>query len=322
MIGCDLVRMVLIGCIPGSLAFGVPLWAVYILILGAALCSVVFNPARMAIVPDLVPAERLSASNSMVYASDRTVEIIGTLLAGALVAAFAAQAFYVDAVTFAVSALLLLRIDAEDRPRRALSWNGLIADAVDGVRILGANAILRANTVFSLLAQLAVPIVNGLTPVLIFREYRLGPEQYGVTEAAIAVGAVGAGILYPVLLGGIRKGAAIVGGFVMLGLVLIGIAASPGFYISVLLFTLLGVANVIFFIPNVTLSQEVTPPELRARVFASRTALLHLSWLPVVLASGLIAEVLPVPVLIGAAGVFTLGVAVLGGLFRSVRDVP
>lgn len=321
MIVCDLVRMFAIGAIPLILMAGAPLAVVYVLVLIAALCSTVFNPARMAIVPDLVPPERLSASNSMVYASDRSVEIVGTLLAGVLVALLREGAFYVDALSFGVSGLLLLRIGIQEPAVREVSWRSLIADALDGLRILRDHTVLRANTTFSLLAQLSLPVWNGLTPVLIFREYGLGPEQFGAVEAATAIGAVVAGVLYPAFLGTARKGRVIVAGFASTGLVLFAIAVSPGFEVTLILFALVGITNVIFFVPNVTLSQEVTPAPLRARVFGARYALLNLSWLPVILMSASLAEVFTVQALLAVAGVFTILVAIVGSFFRSVRDV-
>lgn len=322
MIAADLIRAIAIGVIPAALAVGAPLWVVYALVLVAALCSTVFNPARLAIVPDLVPSERLGASNSLVYASDRAVEIVGVLVAGALVALMGERAFYVDAATFAVSAVLLRSIGHAGRPASRLSWARLLADAADGVRVLGDHAILRANTIFSLLAQLSLPVMNGLTPVLVFREYGLGAEQFAATEAAIAIGAVMAGIFYPALFAGFRKGRLIVTGFATYGVVVLLIAASPTFELTLALLVVLGFANVLFFVSNVTLSQEVTPAPLRARVFGARTALLHLTWLPVIVASGGLAEGVRVQLLFAAAGAFTLAVAVGGAFVRSVRDAP
>src|SRR5688572_30781930 len=116
MVASDLIRVAAIALVPVSLALGAPLAVPYALVFVAALCSAVFSPARMGIVPDLVPATRLGASNSLVYASDRTVEIVGSLIAGVLVAVLGAAAFYVDAATFALSAILLLRIDLPDPP--------------------------------------------------------------------------------------------------------------------------------------------------------------------------------------------------------------
>jgi MFS family permease len=256
----------------------------------------------------------------MVYASDRTVEIVGTLIAGGLVAALREAAFYVDALTFGLSALLLGRIAIAEPPPRGVSWAGLFEDAADGVGVIRDHAVIRANTVFSLLAQLSLPIVNGLTPVLVFREFGLGPQHFGITEAAIAVGAVIAGILYPVFLGGVRKGRSIVIGFAVFGVTLVALAAAPSFPILVILFALMGVTNVVFFIPNMTLIQQLTPADARARVFGVRFALLNLTWLPAILLSASLAEVFTVHAIFAVAGVFTIGVALIGSFFRVVRD--
>ncbi len=322
MIACDLIRVVAVGLIPLALAAGLPLAVSYALVLVAALCSAVFAPARMGIVPDLVPREHLGSGNAMVYASDRTVEIVGAVVAGFIVAALGTLAFYVDAATFALSAALLLRISMPEQPPRPVRWGSIWADVVEGLRFLGGNAVLRANTVFSLVAQLSLPVLNGLTPVLIFREYGGGPEDFGVAEAALAAGAVLAGLALPGALGRVPKGRLIIVGFASYGVALIAIAAAPTFEIALLFFALAGVTNVLFFIPNVTLSQEITPQALRARVFGSRTAFLHLTWLPIILMTGMLADHFSVQALVAVAGAFTFGVAVVGSFFRSVRDVP
>ncbi len=321
MIACDLIRVVTIGSVPLSLAVGAPLAVPYALVFVSALCSTVFNPARMGLVPDLVPRAHLGASNSMVYASDRTVEIVGAVIAGALVAALGAFAFYVDALTFAASAILLFGIAMPVRSSRPVRWLKILNEAIDGVRFLTGNVSLRSNTIFSLLAQLSIPVLNGLTPVLVFRDYGLGPEQFGVIEAAQAAGAVGAGLTLPTLLGRFPKGRLVILGFAAYGLVLLAIGVAPSFAIALVLFGMAGVANVLFFIPNVTISQELAPTELRARVFGARMALLNLTWLPIVLVAGAIAEFQTAKALIAVAGGFTLIVAIGGVLFRSVRDV-
>jgi MFS family permease len=322
MIACDLLRMLAIALIPLTLLLGGGLWIAYLLVLTAAICSSAFNPARMAIVPDLVPADQLGSSNALVYGSDRTIEIVGALVAGVIVAAFGLYAFYVDAATFAVSALLIGRISLREAPPRPVSWRTILAEVTDGVGIIRRSAILRANTIFSMLGQLSIPVVNGLTPVLIFREYHLGPEQLGAVEASIALGAVGGSAVYPAVAGRRPKGVLIIAGFGALGGVTLGIAASPGYGISIALFFLLGAANVAFFVPNVTLSQEVTPPDVRARVFATRVALLNVAFLPVILLTGVLADRLPVQPLFAIAGAFTILVALAGSQIRSLREVP
>lgn len=322
MIACDLIRLAVIGLVPIALVANAPLAVAYVLVFIAALCSAVFIPARVAIVPDLVPREHLGAGNALVYASDRTVEIVGAMIAGVLVAALGATAFYVDAGTFALSALLLLRMSRPDRPARSVSWGGLWRDAADGLRVIRRTSVLWANTVFSLAAQLAIPVMNGLTPVLIFREFGLGPEEFGIAEAALAVGAVVAGVAFPPLLKRYPKGRLVVLGFAAYGLIALGLSGARDFSIALLLFAGLGVANVFFFVPNVTISQEYTPPELRGRVFGARLALLHISWIPIVLVSGSAADVFGAPALIAVGGFLTLATAMIGALIPAIRDVP
>ncbi len=48
----------------------------------AGCAGAIFGPARGAIVPALLTREKLAAGNSLVYASDRAVEIGARLLAG------------------------------------------------------------------------------------------------------------------------------------------------------------------------------------------------------------------------------------------------
>ena len=98
-----------------------------------------------------------------------------------------------------------------------------------------------------------------------------------------------------------------------IGLILLGLA--PSLLPAMVIFFLMGVANVVFVVPNITLSQEVTPPELRARVFGARIALLNLSWLPIILVSGALADRVDAGILIGVAGAVTLATAVFAARF-------
>ncbi|HET8568328.1 MAG TPA: MFS transporter [Candidatus Limnocylindria bacterium] len=325
MVLCDVARAVLIAAIPLTFAFGLPLAVAFLLVFLAAVCASVFNPARVAIVPALVPAPRLAASNSLVYATDRTVEIIGALAAGALVATFGDGAFYVDALTFLLSAVLLARVQVVEPAPRRVSVGRVWADALDGLGFIRRNAPLYANTVISLVAQLSIPVFNGLLPVLIFRRFAggdamLGARDFGIAEAALAAGAVLMGVAYA-RISARPKGRLLIAGWAAYGALLMLVAAAPSLPVLIGVLVLAGVANVLFYVPNVTISQQITPPELRGRVFGARISLLSLSWLPVVIVSGALADVIPAEALIGAAGAFTLLVALVALRIPIVRDI-
>ncbi len=325
MLWCDILRVVLIGAVPLLLGAGAPLAVVFFLVFLAGICGAIFNPARVAIVPALLTPERLAAGNSLVYGSDRAVEIGGALAAGVLVATFGEGAFYADALTFALAALLLSRIVITE-PSRPVTLGRVWRDGMEGLRFIRRTAVVWANTVFSLAAQLALPVVNGLTPVLIIRRFAggdatAGAVMFGGAEAAIAFGAVLASAIFPRYLIHYRKGHLLIAGFATWGTVAGLIAVAPNFTIALGLFGLLGAANVLFFVPTVTIMQEATPSNMRARVFGARIALTNLSWLPLVLISGLLGDAIGVHVLIAFAGLVTVATAVIASFVPAIRDV-
>ncbi|MDP9280843.1 MAG: MFS transporter [Chloroflexota bacterium] len=325
MLWCDILRVFLIGAIPVMLGAGVPLAVVFALVFLSGICGAIFNPARVAIVPALLTPERLAAGNSLVYGSDRAVEIGGALAAGVLVATFGEGAFYADALTFALAALLLSRVVVREGSR-PVTLRRVWRDGLEGLRFIRRTAVVWANTVFSIAAQLALPVVNGLTPVLIIRRFAAGDAtagavMFGGAEAAIAFGAVLASATFPRYLAHYPKGHLLIAGFATWGTVAGLIAVAPNFTLALGLFALLGAANVFFFVPTVTILQEATPSEVRARVFGARIAITNLSWLPLVLISGVLGDAIGVNVLIAMAGLVTVVTAVVASFVPAVRDV-
>jgi MFS family permease len=326
MLWCDVLRVALIGVVPLLLGAGAPLAVVFVLVFLAGICGAIFNPARIAIVPALLTPDKLAAGNSLVYGSDRAVEIGGALAAGVLVATFGEGAFYADALTFALAALLLSRV-AITETSRPVTLRRVWSDGMEGLRFIRRNAIAWSNTVFSLAAQMALPVLNGLTPVLIIRRFAdgdaiAGAALFGGAEAALAFGAVLASAFFPRFMARYPKGHLLIVGFATWGAVAALIAVAPNFTVALGLFGLLGAANVLYFVPTVTIMQEATPPNMRARVFGARIALTNLSWLPLVFVSGVLGDAIGVDVLIALAGLATVMTAAIAWFVPVIRNVP
>jgi MFS family permease len=325
MLSADVVRGILLGLVPLLLGLNAPLVFVFAAVFVSGICSAIFNPARVSIIPTLLGKEHLARGNSLVYATDRAVEIAGGLAGGILVATIGSSAFFVDAVTFGLSAMLLSRVAVFELARR-LTWSHLLSEAQEGLVLLRRSAVLWSNTVFSLAAQVSNPIINGLTPAFIIQRFAgndpaVGAVEYGISEAAIAAGAVLGSVVLPRYAARFRKGHLLVFGFAATGTLVFSIALSYSFVATVILFALLGVANVAFYVPTVTILQERTAPETRARVFGARIALTNLSWLPLIFVGGALADVFGPALLIAAAGVVTLAAALVGSRVRGVFDV-
>jgi MFS family permease len=326
MFWCDIARTLIVGAIPVLLLFQVPLVFVFALAFLAGIGGAIFAPARGAVVPALLKRDHLEQGNSLVYASDRAVEIGGALAGGALVATIEEGAFYVDALTFALSAVLLARVVLRE-DSKPVSWPQILVDARVGFRFLHRTATLWSNTVFSLFAQFANPVVNTLTPAFLIRRFAgndalAGSVLYAGSEAAIAIGAVVGSAVLPRYLDRVPKGHSLIVGFAATGTVIVLIALSPTYAVALALFGILGFANVLFYVPTVTILQEGTPQELVGRVFGARIAITNLSWLPIIFLGGLIGDLVGADVFLAVAGCVTLAAAIGGAFIPAVRDVP
>ncbi len=326
MLGADIVCGIVLRLVPVLVGLNAPLAFVFAAVFVSGICSAVFNPARVSIIPTLLGDEHLARGNSLVYATDRAVEIAGGLAGGILVATIGSSAFFVDAATFALSAMLLSRVAVVERARR-LTWSRLLSEAREGLRLLRGSVVLWSNTVFSLVAQVSNPIINGLTPAFIIQRFAgndpgVGAVEYGISEAAIAVGAVLGSAVLPRYAARLRKGHLLTFGFAATGILILLIALSYSFVVTVVLFALLGMANVAFYVPTVTILQEGTAPETRASVFGARIALTNLSWLPLIFIGGALADVFGPALLIAVAGSVTFAAALVGSRLRAVYDVP
>ena len=326
MFWCDVVRAVIVGTIPVLLAFDAPLAIIFLFAFLAGCAGAIFGPARGALVPALLTREKLAYGNSLVYASDRAVEIGGALAGGALIVAVGDGAFYVDALTFALSAVLLARVVVTEA-RHSVTWSRLMHDARDGLFFIRRSTVLWSNTLFSLVAQFFNPVINTLTPVFLIRRFAGndpvgGAVLYAGSEAAIALGAVLGSAVLPSYVSRLPKGKMVLIGFAATGIIVILIALAPTFTVAAALFVILGFTNVLFYVPTVTILQEGTPQDMTARVFGARIALTNLSWLPIIFLGGVIGDAIGVDVFLAIAGAVTLTTAIVASFLPVIRDVP
>jgi MFS family permease len=135
MIASDLGRFALVALAVPLLAAGA--LGLTALTLGAAVLSLIgapFAPARNALVPRIVPAEKLVEANGLLQVAFRSAYFVGPLLLAPLLA-FASMpvVFAIDAATFLVSAATLARMHV---PHVVADRVGLRADLAAGFAVL------------------------------------------------------------------------------------------------------------------------------------------------------------------------------------------
>jgi MFS-type transporter involved in bile tolerance (Atg22 family) len=173
-----------------------------------ATLGTLFDAAAFAILPAVVPADRLAAANGRLQAGTAVAGgFVGAPAAGVLFAIGAALPFAVDAGSFAAAALLALTLRPAARPepthppaartepahpptaRRAV-WR----EATDGLRWLRRDETLRLITVLSAVTNLAI---SGLIAVIVLYALDVlgvGEAGYGLFMSAAVIGGLLGGL--------------------------------------------------------------------------------------------------------------------------------
>ncbi len=191
MVVSDTVRAVLHAVLALLIVTGtVRIWQMVVIgaLFGSA--EAFFRPAYTGLVPQTVDEERIQEAQGLSGASAELSEVAGPALATALVLGVgAAAAFALDALTFVVSALLLLRIRPRQRGQPAAPAS-VLTDLRAGWVAVRERAWVWATVLafsFSLLVALAPFFVLGAA--LADRHYGTG-AVYGLSNAAWGVGTV------------------------------------------------------------------------------------------------------------------------------------
>ncbi len=309
MIISDVIRAALVLLVP--LAIEVSVVLVYLIAFAVATVSLLFRPAKNALVPVIVSKDELVTANSASTVNETIADLLGYPVAGVIVGALGAligAAFVLDSVTYLVSAFLLWSIVVHYRDSadgEAIAPGSLWHDMVEGWRFLLHQAELLSNTLVSTVAQIAV--AAEIVGSLIYAQTTLDhstikfPENYSLLMASLGLGSVVSGILLGQLPKRWSKGALTIAGFIGMGLSLAAAGTTRDPILALLAFFWVGAFNVVWLVPTITLFQERTPQRLMGRVISTRQALVFGVMSLCMAGAGFLAE------LIGAPGVMILG---------------
>jgi MFS family permease len=321
MLMAELARMVLVLLVPLAAAWS--LWSVFVLSFAMASLTVLFDPAKLSLLPDIVPRERLLRANSLLASAETLTEVLGYASAGLLLAAVStATAFRLDGLTFFVSALTLALMSYTPPVRAAAEQaaRSFGHELREGFVYIRHHAGLLANTL------LAVAIALGLGasyPATFFFAVQVldgGTRAFGIFEAALALGYLSGSLVVVWLAQRLRVGRAIVVGFVLMGAGMVAVAAAGRIWVAAVIFAFVGIANAVALISMDTYVQQVVPEHIRGRVWGSRFTLTQGTYAISVLAGGALAGVVDVRALFVAIGVLVAVPALIAFFVPALRD--
>lgn len=270
MLASDLLRGLLTGSI-GLLWLNrivPPLALLYGLAALGALGGALFGPARAAVLPQIVPAERRLTANALDKLAASLTDTLIFAGSGAIVALLGpARCLLLDAVTFFVSFAAVYAARWEpDRSQAQVStrwFNGL----GDVLRWIGCHPLARTVLAAQLVQALAGGIFYSAIAPHLRQHFANGATVYGIQGAFFSVGLI-SGALWLGWRVPRPIGRLYACGIVVNGLGNCGFALAPSLAMLLPAVFSAGLGNAAFTTGEITLLQTYLPSALRGRAFA------------------------------------------------------
>ncbi|PDP87632.1 hypothetical protein CQJ94_11345 [Glycomyces fuscus] len=238
-------------------------WAALTCVVGAG--GGLFRPAYSAVIPTFLPDDHLESGNALKVLGSRLAAIMGPVLGAAVLVTGSGTAFALNAVTYAVSLVMLLGL-AEPRVERDGTGTNMVVEAWHGVR-----AVWERRWIAATIASGTVQVLLVLAPMTVLLPLVLNErgqdEWFGVLTASTALGSVLGMFLaasrrpaYPGLI-------AMVGTLTLVFSLLCYLVPVP-IWLFVIAMIVNGFGPAMFIVHWPAALQRSVPAHLRGRVFA------------------------------------------------------
>ncbi|RJP32240.1 MAG: MFS transporter [Actinobacteria bacterium] len=336
LIVCDLCRAGLVILF----AFSNSLLMILILVFIIETFSIIYGPAKDASIPDLVAPEQLANANSLNQLTIFAAMAFGTAIAGSVTGLFAwlgdinsfigehvdpnRAAFFVDSLTFIVSAFLIFKISGfrrlSEEERVKMSSAQVKQDFKEGLRYLLDQRLTRTILILTLACFLGGGTIYVLTIGFVTYVLGKGDATFYYILSVLLFGIMAGSILGGVLKTYVKKER------------VMGLAIS-GFGAGVIVFSLVSIVWLSFIVAffggvcmgyaivgMITLLMETLAEEYRGRAFAAIQVIMRASiFLSIMLAGPLADLITAIGRSIGLSPI-NLGIIRLGGSFEGSID--
>ncbi len=255
-------------------------WHAYLVAAGLAAGNTFFNPTVQAIIPAITTPEQRLAANSVSWSTGRLVQIIAATVAGGLIGLVGTDAvFAINALTFVVSAALIVRL-------RVPAWGvrlpdsvtggfaGYLQDARTGLAFARRDYLVSRLIVVQALASFATGATGALLVVLAERHLELPPAGFAWLVGTIGVGALLGPLIPNVLASDYRNARWLFVPYIVRGIGDVLIATLTPLPVALTILLVYGLSTSTGMVVFNTTVQGAIPDRVRGRVFT----LLDVTW--------------------------------------------
>ena len=246
-----------------------PLWLIFAVLAVRSFGTGIQTPTVNAIIPQLVPKDRLIKINGINSTLSSLNMLIAPAASGVLYAYFSIEKiFFADVITAAIGLALMSMLKLAKLTNDNLDGKSTIKAIGEGFHYLRQNPFIRYLIVFLIAMMILISPAAFMTPLMVSRSF--GPEAWrlAINEMAFSSGAIAGGILI-VMWGGFTsrlRTTLFAGG--AYGFFMIALGCAPLFSIYLAFNFLIGITMPCFNAPVTSLLQEKVIPEMHGRIFS------------------------------------------------------
>lgn len=246
-----------------------PLWLIFAVLAVRSFGTGIQTPTVNAIIPQLVPKDRLIKINGINSTLSSLNMLIAPAASGVLYAYFSIEKiFFADVITAAIGLVFMSMLKIAKLTNSNLDGKSTIKVIGEGFHYLRQNPFISYLIMFLIIMMILISPAAFMTPLMVSRSF--GPEAWrlAINEMAFSSGAITGGILIA-MWGGFTsrlRTTLFAGG--AYGFFMIALGYAPLFSIYLAFNFLIGITMPCFNAPVTSLLQEKVIPEMHGRIFS------------------------------------------------------
>ena len=275
LVTADLIRCVQLALLALTMAVHAPIVLILAIAFTVQIVSTVYEPATMAMLPQLLGEDDLAAGNAMTETINNVAIIVGPAI-GAVVLALGNPSIVmvIDSATFLMSAWLVSRVKARSTPSDVSGDGGVFKQMTVGIKALFGSSTALVLTAFPFATTMLYGIDTVLFVFISKDKLGTGARGYGYLLIALGVGGIIAAAIVNRLAAMPRLSAVLALGMALYTLptALLLVSNRPAVAYGVEIAR--GVGTLVVDVLAMTALQRSLPPELISRVFSAFLAVI------------------------------------------------
>lgn len=271
--GLLVATLVLLALLPkGTVPMAGQLVWIYFVVFACSVVSRFFQPARLSIVADLVPAESQAKASSLAGVSSSIAGLIGPALAAPLLFTAGVQwAMVLNAASFVGSFLFVVAVPyrgaaAEAASGAPVTRSGMRSELSAGFQVIWRSQVLRVLVICALIANLGGGLLTTLNVFFVESNLHTDSKYYGLLATCTAIGDLIGALLSATVAARLGVNRAFSYTLALCGVLLLAYARQTEFAVAAVLFVLMALPISILNVAITPILVDATPRDLLGRV--------------------------------------------------------